>query len=106
MNKRKGTILTLALIVVAGAAVVGSRMWKNSKHNEVNTETENASEQIAQETQEHVAGRDSSEDVQQETPDVQKLRQIPSRLTGKTLTWTIRPLPATKTPEQLRPIRM
>ena len=48
MNKRKGTILTLALIVVAGAAVVGSRMWKNSKHNEVNTETENASEQIAQ----------------------------------------------------------
>lgn len=40
MNKRKGIILTLALIVVAGAAVVGSRMWKNSKHNEVNTETE------------------------------------------------------------------
>ena len=72
MNKRKGIILTLALIVVAGAAVVGSRMWKNSKHNEVNTETENASEQIAQETQEHVAGRDSSEDVQQETPDVVK----------------------------------
>lgn len=72
MNKRKGIIFTLALIVVAGAAVVGSRMWKNSKHNEVNTETENASEQIAQETQEYVAGRDSSEDVQQETQDVVK----------------------------------
>lgn len=72
MNKRKGIILTLALIVVAGAAVVGSRMWKNSRHNEVNTETEDASEQIAQETQEHVAGRDSSEDVQQETQDVVK----------------------------------
>ena len=60
MNKRKGTILTLALIVVAGAAVVGSRMWKNSKHNEVNTETENASEQIAQEA-------DSEDEISQDT---------------------------------------
>lgn len=60
MNKRKGIILTLALIVVAGAAVVGSRMWKNSKHNEVNTETENASEQIAQET-------DSEDEISQDT---------------------------------------
>lgn len=60
MNKRKGIILTLALIVVAGAAVVGSRMWKNSKHNEVNTETENASEQIAQET-------DSEDEISQNT---------------------------------------
>lgn len=42
MNKRKGIILTLALLLAAGAAVVGSRMLKNSKHNEVNTETENA----------------------------------------------------------------
>lgn len=67
MKKRKGIILTLALILVAGAAVVGSRMLKNSKHNEVNTEMEDASEQIVPETQEHVAGRDSSEDVQQET---------------------------------------
>lgn len=60
MNKRKGIILTLALIVVAGAAVVGSRMWKNSKHNEVNTETENASEQIAQEA-------DSEDEISQDT---------------------------------------
>ena len=60
MNKRKGIILTLALIVVAGAAVVGSRMWKNSKHNEVNTDTENASEQIAQET-------DSEDEISQDT---------------------------------------
>ena len=42
MNKRKGIILTLALLLAVGAAVVGSRMLKNSKHNEVNTETENA----------------------------------------------------------------
>ncbi len=72
MKKRKGIILTLALILVAGAAVVGSRMWKNSKHNEVNTETEDASEQIAQETQEHVEDRESSEEVKQETQDVVK----------------------------------
>lgn len=66
MNKRKGIILTLALLLVAGAAVVGSRMLKNSKHNEVNTETENASEQIATET-ELAAGKNSSEEVQPET---------------------------------------
>lgn len=66
MNKRKGIILTLALLLAAGAAVVGSRMLKNSKHNEVNTETENASEQIATET-ELAAGRNSSEEVQPET---------------------------------------
>lgn len=69
MNKRKGIILTLALILVAGAAVVGSRMLKNSKHNEVNTEAEDASEQIAQETQERVEDKDSSEEVQQETQE-------------------------------------
>ena len=67
MKKRKGIILTLALILVAGAAVVGSRMLKNSKHNEVNTEAEDASEQIAQETQERVKDKDSSEEVQPET---------------------------------------
>lgn len=66
MNKRKGIILTLALLLAAGAAVVGSRMLKNSKHNEVNTETENASEQIATET-ELAAGKNSSEEVQPET---------------------------------------
>lgn len=41
-------------------------MLKNSKHNEVNTETENASEQIATET-ELAAGKNSSEEVQPET---------------------------------------
>lgn len=66
MNKRKGIILTLALLLAAGIAVVGSRMLKNSKHNEVNTETENASEQIATET-ELAAGKNSSEEVQPET---------------------------------------
>lgn len=66
MNKRKGIILTLALLLAAGAAVVGSRMLKNSKHNEVNTETENASEQIATETG-LAAGKNSSEEVQPET---------------------------------------
>lgn len=66
MNKRKGITLTLALLLAAGTAVVGSRMLKNSKHNEVNTETENASEQIATET-ELAAGRNSSEEVQPET---------------------------------------
>lgn len=66
MNKRKGIILTLTLLLAAGAAVVGSRMLKNSKHNEVNTETENASEQIATET-ELAAGKNSSEEVQPET---------------------------------------
>lgn len=66
MSKRKGIILTLALLLAAGAAVVGSRMLKNSKHNEVNTETENASEQIATET-ELAAGKNSSEEVQPET---------------------------------------
>lgn len=66
MNKRKGIILTLALLLAAGTAVVGSRMLKNSKHNEVNTETENASEQIATET-ELAAGKNSSEEVQPET---------------------------------------
>lgn len=67
MNKRKGMILTLALLLAAGAAVVGSRMLKNSKHNEVNTETENISEQIAQETQERVEDKGSGEEVQPET---------------------------------------
>lgn len=67
MNKRKGIILTLALLLAAGAAVVGSRMLKNSKHNEVNTETENISEQIAQETQERVEDKGSGEEVQPET---------------------------------------
>ena len=66
MNKRKGIILTLALLLAAGIAVVGSRMLKNSKHNEVNTETENASEQIATETG-LAAGKNSSEEVQPET---------------------------------------
>ena len=65
-NKRKEIILTLALLLAAGAAVVGSRMLKNSKHNEVNTETENASEQIATET-ELAVGKNSSEEVQPET---------------------------------------
>lgn len=72
MNKRKGMILTLALLLAAGAAVVGSRMLKNSKHNEVNTETENISEQIAQETQERVEDKGSGEEVQPETQDVVK----------------------------------
>lgn len=49
MNKRKGIILTLALLLAAGAAVVGSRMIKNNKHNEVNTESADASEQISTE---------------------------------------------------------
>lgn len=68
MNKRKGIILTLALLLAAGAAVVGSRMLKNSKHNEVNTETENASEQIATET-ELAAGKNSSEEVELDIQD-------------------------------------
>ena len=42
MNKRKEIMIALALILAAGAAVVGSRMIKNNKHSEVNTETENA----------------------------------------------------------------
>lgn len=67
MNKRKGIILTLALILAAGAAVAGSRMIKNNKHNEVNTETENASKRVTQETQERVADRDSVEEVQPDT---------------------------------------
>lgn len=71
MNKRKEIMIALALILAAGAAVVGSRMIKNNKHSEVNTETENASEKVVQE-RELVAGRDSSEDVQQETQDVVK----------------------------------
>ena len=105
MNKRKGILLTLALIVAAGAAVVGSRMWKNSKHNEVNTETENASEQIAQETDsEDEISQDTQGDVagksDTETPTDSKSAN------GENSDGTIRPLPATKTPEQLRPIRM
>lgn len=67
MNKRKGIILTLALLLAAGAAVVGSRMIKNNKHSEVNTETENASEKVVQES-ELVADRDS-EEVPQETQE-------------------------------------
>ena len=57
----------LALILAAGAAVVGSRMIKNNKHSEVNTETENASEKVVQE-RELVADRDS-EEVPQETQE-------------------------------------
>lgn len=83
MNKRKGMILTLALLLAAGAAVVGSRMLKNSKHNEVNTETENASEQIATET-ELAAGKNSSEEVQ---PDIQDsdfyISEIPDDIFAK-----------------------
>lgn len=67
MNKRKGIMIALALILAAGAAVVGSRMIKNSKHSEVNTETENASEKVVQES-ELVADRDS-EEVPQETQE-------------------------------------
>ena len=68
MNKRKGIILTLALLLAAGAAVAGSRMIKNSKHNEVNTESADASEQMTQES-ELVVEKDSSAEVQQETQD-------------------------------------
>ena len=60
-------MIALALILAAGAAVVGSRMIKNSKHSEVNTETENASEKVVQES-ELVADRDS-EEVPQETQE-------------------------------------
>ncbi len=67
MNKRKGIMIALALILAAGAAVVGSRMIKNNKHSEVNTETENASEKVVQES-ELVADRDS-EEVPQETQE-------------------------------------
>ena len=67
MNKRKGIMIALALILAAGAAVVGSRMIKKSKHSEVNTETENASEKVVQES-ELVADRDS-EEVPQETQE-------------------------------------
>ena len=67
MNKRKEIMIELALILAAGAAVVGSRMIKNSKHSEVNTETENASEKVVQES-ELVADRDS-EEVPQETQE-------------------------------------
>lgn len=67
MNKRKGIMIALALILAAGAALVGSRMIKNSKHSEVNTETENASEKVVQES-ELVADRDS-EEVPQETQE-------------------------------------
>lgn len=67
MNKRKEIMIALALILAAGAAVVGSRMIKNNKHSEVNTETENASEKVVQE-RELVADRDS-EEVPQETQE-------------------------------------
>lgn len=67
MNKRKEIMIALALILAAGAAVVGSRMIKNNKHSEVNTETENASEKVVQES-ELVADRDS-EEVPQETQE-------------------------------------
>ncbi len=67
MNKRKGIMIALALILAAGAAVVGGRMIKNNKHSEVNTETENASEKVVQES-ELVADRDS-EEVPQETQE-------------------------------------
>lgn len=67
MNKRKGIMIALALILAAGAAVVESRMIKNNKHSEVNTETENASEKVVQES-ELVADRDS-EEVPQETQE-------------------------------------
>lgn len=60
-------MIALALILAAGAAVVGSRMIKNNKHSEVNTETENASEKVVQES-ELVANRDS-EEVPQETQE-------------------------------------
>lgn len=67
MNKRKEIMIALALILAAGAAVVGSRIIKNNKHSEVNTETENASEKVVQES-ELVADRDS-EEVPQETQE-------------------------------------
>lgn len=67
MNKRKEIMIALALILAAGAAVVGSRMIKNNKHSEVNTETENVSEKVVQES-ELVADRDS-EEVPQETQE-------------------------------------
>ena len=67
MNKRKEIMIALALILAAGAAVGGSRMIKNNKHSEVNTETENASEKVVQES-ELVADRDS-EEVPQETQE-------------------------------------
>lgn len=60
-------MIALALILAAGTAVVGSRMIKNNKHSEVNTETENASEKVVQES-ELVADRDS-EEVPQETQE-------------------------------------
>lgn len=60
-------MIALALILAAGAAVVGSRMIKNNKHSEVNTETENASEKVVQES-ELVADRDS-EEAPQETQE-------------------------------------
>lgn len=60
-------MIALALILAAGAAVVGGRMIKNNKHSEVNTETENASEKVVQES-ELVADRDS-EEVPQETQE-------------------------------------
>ncbi len=67
MNKRKEIMIALALILAAGAAVVGSRVIKNNKHSEVNTETENASEKVVQESG-LVADRDS-EEVPQETQE-------------------------------------
>jgi hypothetical protein len=67
MNKRKEIMIALALILAAGAAVVGSRMIKNNKHSEVNTEMENASEKVVQES-ELVADRDS-EEAPQETQE-------------------------------------
>mgnify|MGYP000221170253 FL=1 len=67
MNKRKEIMIALALILAAGAAVVGSRVIKNNKHSGVNTETENASEKVVQE-RELVADRDS-EEVPQETQE-------------------------------------
>ena len=67
MNKRKEIMIALALILAAGAAGVGSRVIKNNKHSEVNTETENASEKVVQES-ELVADRDS-EEVPQETQE-------------------------------------
>ena len=60
-------MIALALILAAGAAVVGSRVIKNNKRSEVNTETENASEKVVQES-ELVADRDS-EEVPQETQE-------------------------------------
>ena len=101
MNKRKEIMIALALILAAGAAVVGSRMIKNNKHSEVNTETENASEKVVQES-ELVADRDSEEVPQETQEKVQNLTENPIQKLRKLLMLMISIFPRSRTTSSLR----